>query len=118
MDPRFTPEFQRSTILKISWRLLPLIVVSYLVAYIDRTNVAFAALHASVLAMAVAPALRLRRSAPLRPEPESRPAVPRHRRRWPLPAAAAALAAALLAASSLAVVGNRTLGLCAICSCC
>ncbi len=44
MDPRFTPEFQRSTILRISWRLLPLIVVSYLVAYIDRTNVAFAAL--------------------------------------------------------------------------
>ena len=43
-DPRFTPEFQRSTILRISWRLLPLIVVSYLVAYIDRTNDAFAAL--------------------------------------------------------------------------
>ncbi len=38
------PEFQRATILKISWRLLPLIVASYLVAYIDRTNVAFAAL--------------------------------------------------------------------------
>jgi ACS family tartrate transporter-like MFS transporter len=44
MDPRFTPEFQRRTILKISRRLLPLVVVSYLVAYIDRTNVAFAAL--------------------------------------------------------------------------
>lgn len=44
MDPRFTPEFQRRTILKVSWRLLPLIVVSYLVAYIDRTNVSFAAL--------------------------------------------------------------------------
>jgi MFS transporter, ACS family, tartrate transporter len=44
MAPRFTPEFQRSTIVKISWRLLPLIVVSYLVAYIDRTNVSFAAL--------------------------------------------------------------------------
>ena len=39
-----SPESQRRTILKISWRLLPLIVVSYLVAYIDRTNVAFAAL--------------------------------------------------------------------------
>ena len=35
---------QTRTILKISWRLLPLIVVSYLVAYIDRTNVAFASL--------------------------------------------------------------------------
>ena len=44
MDPQFTPEFQRNTILRVSWRLLPLIVVSYLVAYIDRTNVAFAAL--------------------------------------------------------------------------
>ncbi len=44
MDPRFTPEFQRNTILKVSWRLLPLIVVSYLIAYVDRTNIAFAAL--------------------------------------------------------------------------
>src|SRR4026208_765762 len=44
MDPKFTAEFQRSTIVRVSWRLLPLIVVSYLVAYIDRTNVAFAAL--------------------------------------------------------------------------
>jgi MFS transporter, ACS family, tartrate transporter len=32
------------TIRKASWRLLPLIVVAYLVAYIDRTNVAFASL--------------------------------------------------------------------------
>jgi ACS family tartrate transporter-like MFS transporter len=44
MDPTPTSELQRRTILKISWRLLPLIVISYLVAYIDRTNVAFAAL--------------------------------------------------------------------------
>lgn len=44
MNSQFTPEFQRKTILKISWRLLPLVVVSYLMAYIDRTNVAFAAL--------------------------------------------------------------------------
>jgi ACS family tartrate transporter-like MFS transporter len=44
MDAQVPPEFQRKTILKVSWRLLPLIVVSYLVAYIDRTNVAFAAL--------------------------------------------------------------------------
>ena len=44
MDARFTPEFQRRTILKVSWRLLPLIVVAYLVAYIDRTNIAVAAL--------------------------------------------------------------------------
>ncbi len=32
------------TIRKVSWRLLPLIVIAYLVAYIDRTNVAFASL--------------------------------------------------------------------------
>jgi MFS transporter, ACS family, tartrate transporter len=44
MTTQFSPEFQRRTILKVSWRLLPLIVVAYLVAYIDRTNVAFAAL--------------------------------------------------------------------------
>ena len=35
---------ERRTIRRVSWRLLPLIVVSYLIAYIDRTNVAFAAL--------------------------------------------------------------------------
>ena len=39
-----SPEWQRRTILKISWRLLPLIVVSYFIAYVDRTNIAFAAL--------------------------------------------------------------------------
>jgi ACS family tartrate transporter-like MFS transporter len=44
MDSRFTPEFRRRTILKVSRRLLPLVVVAYLVAYIDRTNIAFAAL--------------------------------------------------------------------------
>jgi len=35
---------QRRTIVKVSWRLLPLVVVAYLVAYIDRTNIAVAAL--------------------------------------------------------------------------
>ena len=44
MPPQLTPERQRQTILKISWRLMPLIVICYLVNYIDRTNVAFAAL--------------------------------------------------------------------------
>ena len=44
MPPQLTPERQRRTILKISWRLMPLIVICYLVNYIDRTNVAFAAL--------------------------------------------------------------------------
>src|SRR5262249_36747568 len=32
------------TIAKISWRILPLIVLIYFVAYIDRTNVGFAAI--------------------------------------------------------------------------
>jgi ACS family tartrate transporter-like MFS transporter len=35
---------QRATVAKVAWRLIPLIVASYLVAYIDRSNVAFAAL--------------------------------------------------------------------------
>jgi MFS transporter, ACS family, tartrate transporter len=38
------PTFEQRTIQKISWRLLPLIVIIYFVAYIDRTNVSFAAL--------------------------------------------------------------------------
>lgn len=44
MESRFTPELQRRTIVKVWWRLLPLVIVSYLVAYIDRTNIAVAAL--------------------------------------------------------------------------
>jgi ACS family tartrate transporter-like MFS transporter len=44
MPSQLSPGLQRKTILKVSWRLLPLIVVCYLVNYIDRTNVSFAAL--------------------------------------------------------------------------
>jgi ACS family tartrate transporter-like MFS transporter len=36
------PEIERRTVAKISWRLLPLIVMIYFVAYMDRTNVGFA----------------------------------------------------------------------------
>jgi MFS transporter, ACS family, tartrate transporter len=36
-------EIERRTVRKVAWRLLPLIVVIYFVAYIDRTNVSFAA---------------------------------------------------------------------------
>ncbi|MEL6059581.1 MULTISPECIES: MFS transporter [unclassified Methylobacterium] len=36
------PEIERRTISKVSWRLLPLIVVIYFIAYMDRTNVGFA----------------------------------------------------------------------------
>jgi ACS family tartrate transporter-like MFS transporter len=39
-----TPAFERRTMAKISWRLLPLIVAIYFVAYIDRSNVGFAAI--------------------------------------------------------------------------
>jgi MFS transporter, ACS family, tartrate transporter len=35
---------ERRTIAKVSWRLLPLIALAYCIAYIDRTNVGFAAL--------------------------------------------------------------------------
>src|SRR5918994_5589795 len=35
---------ERRTMAKVAWRLLPLIVVIYFVAYIDRTNVGFAAI--------------------------------------------------------------------------
>jgi MFS transporter, ACS family, tartrate transporter len=35
---------EQRTIAKVSWRLLPLIVVIYFVAYMDRTNVSFASL--------------------------------------------------------------------------
>ena len=37
------PTLEQRTIRMVSWRLLPLIVVVYFVAYIDRTNVSFAA---------------------------------------------------------------------------
>ena len=44
MQSQFSAELKRRTILKVSWRLLPLIVVCYLINYIDRTNVSVAAL--------------------------------------------------------------------------
>jgi ACS family tartrate transporter-like MFS transporter len=39
-----THPIERSTIAKVSWRILPLAAVAYCIAYIDRTNVSFAAL--------------------------------------------------------------------------
>src|SRR5262245_44479852 len=44
MHTLLAPALQRKVILKVSWRLLPLIVLCYLINYIDRTNVSFAAL--------------------------------------------------------------------------
>ena len=38
-----TRTIEQQTIRKISWRLLPLIIAIYFIAYIDRTNIAFAA---------------------------------------------------------------------------
>src|ERR1700710_3123088 len=35
---------ERRTIAKVSWRLLPLVAIAYCVAYIDRSNISFAAL--------------------------------------------------------------------------
>src|SRR5215469_7473603 len=37
-------QIERRTIGKISWRLLPLVVAAYCIAYIDRSNVSFASL--------------------------------------------------------------------------
>ena len=34
---------ERSTIIKASWRILPLLGLGYLVAYLDRANISFAA---------------------------------------------------------------------------
>ena len=36
--------FEAAVIKKVAWRILPLILVSYLIAYIDRANIAVAAL--------------------------------------------------------------------------
>ena len=44
MNDAMTQTLEQRTISKVAWRLLPLIVVIYFVAYIDRTNVGFAAL--------------------------------------------------------------------------
>jgi len=44
MHTLLAPALQRKVILKVSWRLLPLIVLCYLINYIDRTNVSFASL--------------------------------------------------------------------------
>jgi MFS transporter, ACS family, tartrate transporter len=35
---------ERRTIAKVSWRLLPLVAIAYCIAYIDRSNISFAAL--------------------------------------------------------------------------
>jgi sugar phosphate permease len=44
MSPTEAGSLEQRTMAKVSWRVLPLVVVIYVVAYIDRTNVGFAAL--------------------------------------------------------------------------
>jgi MFS transporter, ACS family, tartrate transporter len=44
MHTQLSPDQQRRTIHKAAWRLLPLMVLAYLVNYIDRSNISFAAL--------------------------------------------------------------------------
>jgi len=39
------PEIARGAMLKVSWRILPLLGLGYLVAYMDRVNISFAALQ-------------------------------------------------------------------------
>jgi MFS transporter, ACS family, tartrate transporter len=36
-------EIERSAIAKMSWRILPLLGFGYMIAYIDRSNISFAA---------------------------------------------------------------------------
>ncbi len=43
--PTLPPEEQRATLATITWRLLPLLFLCYIIAYVDRINVGFAKLH-------------------------------------------------------------------------
>src|SRR5438270_8847219 len=44
MDEQDSRAIERRTIAKVSWRLLPLVALAYCIAYIDRSNISFAAL--------------------------------------------------------------------------
>ena len=37
--------FEEATYLKVTWRLIPLLLLCYIVAYLDRVNVGFAKLQ-------------------------------------------------------------------------
>lgn len=45
LSASLTPEEQRATLATVTWRLLPLLFLCYIIAYIDRINVGFAKLH-------------------------------------------------------------------------
>jgi cellulose synthase (UDP-forming) len=72
-------------------------------------NVAFAALHSSILLIGAMPALRLRRSRLLAPDPDPKTAPPRARRQLPRPVWLSALGLALLIPVLLSAVGTRAL---------
>src|SRR3954447_15574248 len=72
-------------------------------------NVAFASLHAAVLLTAAIPALRLRPSAPLLPDPPERTRRPATPTRVPKPIAAAMIAAAIAVPIGLGVLGSKGL---------
>ena len=72
-------------------------------------NIAFAALHSSVLLIGAVPALRLRRSPLLTPDEPAGPTLLRPRRRWPRPLWLAALGLVLLVPVLLSTVGTRAL---------
>lgn len=40
-----TPEFERAVYRKVTWRLMPLLFICYILAYVDRVNVGFAKLQ-------------------------------------------------------------------------
>lgn len=44
-SPALSADQQRATLSRVMWRLLPLLFVCYVIAYIDRINVGFAKLH-------------------------------------------------------------------------
>ena len=44
---RSAQEFESATIRKITWRVMPVLLLAYFFAYIDRVNVGFAALTAN-----------------------------------------------------------------------
>lgn len=41
----FSPEFERATYKKVTWRLIPFLFLCYILAYLDRVNVGFAKLQ-------------------------------------------------------------------------
>ena len=45
MADAVTPEVERSLVRKVFWRIIPLLFVLYIIAYIDRVNIGYAALQ-------------------------------------------------------------------------